>query len=239
MNAMKAPVIVSLALLITFGSTATTVCQAAEQEEEVRAVQDRIYQESHELGVAAGYIPDDDFYEAFPAGGYYWFTFNEHFAWEVVRAQWIFTFDKDLKSDLENEFGVRPSEFAEPKYSIYSHAVFTPFYGKDAVLNRGVVNRETYFLLGGGIVNYENKTSFEDSSSETAPSLSFGVGQKFFLSDNSALNLEIRNITNFREDDTEWRVYLGVSFGFRFNLSARKAYKDPKLEKLNQYLKED
>ena len=143
------------------------------------------------------------------------------------------------ENDLEDEFGVQPSEFAEPKYSIYSHAVFTPFYGKDAVLNRGIVNRETYFLLGGGIVNYDNKKSFEDSSSETAPSLSFGVGQKFFIKENYALNLELRNITNFRDDDTEWRIYLGASFGFRFDLSPRKQQKDPKIEKLNDYLKED
>ncbi len=231
---------VILLTLLLFGAAATcAVCQDSDQEERVHAIQDRIYQKSHELGIAAGYIPDDDFFEAFPVGGYYMFTFNEHISWEVVRAQWIFTNEKDLKSDLEDDFGVRPSEFEEPQWSIYSHAVFTPFYGKDAVLNRGVVNRETYFLLGGGAVNYDNKDNFENSSSETAPSLSFGVGQKFFLGQNSAINVEIRNITNFREDDTEWRVYLGVAFGFRFNLSARKEYKDPKIEKLNEYLKED
>lgn len=236
---MKKLFITLLCLVMIFGSAATAISQDSDQEEKVRAIQHRVYQKSHELGIAAGYIPDDDFYEAFPVGGYYMFTFNEHIAWEVVRAQWMFTNEKDLKSDLENDFGVQPSDFSEPKYSIYSHAVFTPFYGKDAVLNRGVVNRETYFLLGGGIAHFDGKDNFENSSSETAPSLSFGVGQKFFIGESSALNLEIRNITNFREDNTEWRVYLGVSFGFRFNLSARKEQKDPKLEKLNEYLKED
>ena len=236
---MKKFFIVFITLAMVCGYSAKTYCQDSDQQEKVHAIQERIYQKSHEFGIAAGYIPDDNFFEAFPVGAYYMFTFNELFAWEVARAQWIFTTDKDLKNDLEDEFGVRPSEFAEPKYSIYSHAVFTPFYGKDAVLNRGIVNRETYLLLGGGIVNYDNKKSFEDSSSETAPSLSFGVGQKFFIKENYALNLELRNITNFREDETEWRVYLGASFGFRFDLSPRKQKKDPKIEKLNNYLKED
>ena len=236
---MKKLRIVLLSLAVVFGSTSAAICQDADQEEKVSAIQHRVYQKSHELGIAGGYIPDDDFFEAFPVGGYYMFTFNEHVAWEVVRAQWIFTHEKDLKRDLETNFGVRPSEFSEPKYSIYSHAVFTPFYGKDAVFNRGVVNRETYFLLGGGIVSYDNRDNFENSTSEIAPSLSLGIGQKFFLGENSALNLEIRNVTNFRQDDTEWRVYLGVSFGFRFNLTARKKYEDPKIKKLNQYLKED
>jgi len=236
---MKKLVIVFFTLAMMAGFAAKAICQDSDQREKVNAIQERIYQKSHEFGIAAGYIPDENFYEAFPVGTYYMFTFNELFAWEVARAQWIFTSDKDVKNDLENDFGVRPSEFSEPKYSIYSHAVFTPFYGKDAVLNRGIVNRETYFLLGGGIVHYDNKKSFEDSSSETAPSLSFGVGQKFFIKENYALNLELRNITNFRDDNTEWRIYLGLSFGFRFDLSPRKQRKDPKIEKLNHYLKED
>jgi outer membrane beta-barrel protein len=236
---MKKIAIVFLNLVIMSGFAGKAICQDSDQQEKVHAIQERIYQKSHEFGITAGYIPDENYYEAFPVGAYYMFTFNEHFAWEVARAQWIFTSEKDLKKDLEHEFGVRPSEFSEPQYSIYSHAVFTPFYGKDAVLNRGIVNRETYFLLGGGIVNYDNKKSFEDSSSETAPSLSFGLGQKFFIKENYALNLELRNITNFREDDTEWRIYLGASFGFRFDLSPRKKQKDPKIDKLNHYLKED
>ena len=236
---MKNIVVVLLSLLLMCGFAAQAICQESDQQEKVHAIQERIYQKSHEFGIAAGYIPDENYYEAFPVGAYYMFTFNELFAWEVAWAQWIFTSDKDVKNDLENDFGVRPSEFSEPKYSIYSHAVFTPFYGKDAVLNRGIVNRETYFLLGGGIVHYDNKKSFEDSSSETAPSLSFGVGQKFFIKENYALNLELRNITNFRDDNTEWRIYLGLSFGFRFDLSPRKQRKDPKIEKLNHYLKED
>ncbi len=236
---MKKLFIVLLLLVMIFGSATAAICQDSDKEEKVRAIQDRIYHKSHELGIAAGYIPDEDFYEGFPVGAYYMFTFNEHIAWEVARAQWIFNNEKDLKNELENDFGVRSSELSEPKYSIYSHAVFTPFYGKDAVLNRGVVNRETYFLLGGGIVHYNNKDNFENSSSETAPSLSFGVGQKFFIKENYALNLELRSITNFREDDTDWRIYLGASFGFRFDLSPRKQRKDPKIEKLNHYLKED
>ncbi len=236
---MKKLVIVFFTLVMMSGFAATAICQDSDQQEKVHAIQERIYQKSHEFGIAAGYIPDEDFYEGFPVGAYYMFNFNEHFAWEVARAQWIFNNEKDLKNELENDFGVQSSELSEPKYSIYSHAVFTPFYGKDAVLNRGVVNRETYFLLGGGIVHYNNTDNFENSSSETAPSLSFGVGQKFFIKENYALNLELRNITNFREDDTEWRIYLGASFGFRFDLSPRKEKKDPKLDKLNQYLKED
>ena len=122
---------------------------------------------------------------------------------------------------------------------LHSNMVFTPFYGKDAVWNRNVINHQTYFLIGGGVVNYTNEATFQDTSSEIAPSLSLGAGLKIFLKQNYAVNLELRNYTNFREDQTENRFYLGVSFGFRFNLSPRKEEKNLKMERLNYYLKEE
>ena len=39
--------------------------KTSEKEEKVHAIQERIYHKSHELGIAAGYIPDDDFFELF------------------------------------------------------------------------------------------------------------------------------------------------------------------------------
>ena len=87
--------------------------------------------------------------------------------------------DKDLKSDLEEVFGVTPSEFAEPTFMIHSHLLFKPFYGKNAVMNKGVINHETYFFIGGGFVNYEwqypeGSPLNADSPSETVLSASFG-----------------------------------------------------------------
>ena len=88
---MKKIVIVFLNLVFMCGFTANAICQDSDKQEKVHAIQERIYQKSHEFGIAAGYIPDDNFYEAFPVGAYYMFTFNDLFAWEVARAQWIFT----------------------------------------------------------------------------------------------------------------------------------------------------
>ena len=236
---MKKLVVMFLFSVMVLGLAPVAMCQDPGQEEQVDAIQNRLYQRSHEIGLAAGYIPDDNFFEAFPVGGYYMFTFNEHFAWEVARAQWIFTNEKDVKKDLENEFGVQPSEFSEPKYMLHSNLVFTPFYGKDAFFNRKIINHQIFFVVGGGVVHYDNETGFSDTSSETAPSLSLGAGIKFFLSENWAANLDLRNYTNFRENETENRIYLGLGLAYRFDLSPRKKVKDPEMEKLNRYLKDD
>ena len=236
---MKKITAITLFFAMFFGCTGIALGKDPDQEEKVYAVQNKVYHRTHELGIAAGYIPDEDFYEIFPVGGYYMFSFNEHWAWEVVRGQYNLTLEKDLKKELEDKFGVSPSEFSEPKYMAHSNIVYKPFYGKFAFRNRKVVNSETFFLLGGGVVAFENKRNFEESTSELAPSLSLGLGTRFFLSKRWAMNLELRNYTNFREVNTENRFYLGVSFGLRFNLSPRKKDNDPRMEKLNQYLKED
>lgn len=236
---MKNRLAITLTLLMIFGYTGMVWGDDTGQEEKVSAVQNKIYHRSHELGLAAGYIPDDDFYEVFPVGAYYMFSFNEDWAWEVVRAQYNLNIEKDLKKELQDRFGVSPSEFSEPQYMVHSNIVYKPFYGKFAFRNRKVINSETFFVLGGGVASFENKRNFEDSTSEIVPSLSLGLGTRLFLSKSWAMNFELRNYTNFREERTENRFYLGVSIGLRFNLSARKKDRDPRMEKLNQYLKED
>lgn len=227
----------SLVILCSYADAARA--QDGDREEKVFAVQNKVYHRSHELGIAAGYIPDDDFYEVFPVGAYYMFSFNEHWAWEVARFQYALNLEKNLKKDLEDRFGVSPEEFSEPRYLAHSNIVYKPFYGKFAFRNKRIVNSETFFVLGGGVVQFENKRNFEASTSELAPSLSVGLGTRLFLSKSWAMNLELRNYTNFREETTENRFYLGVSFGLRFNLSPRKKDTDPRMEKLNRYLKED
>jgi outer membrane beta-barrel protein len=209
-----------------------------EDAEHVFAIQKKMYHRYHELGLDAGYIPDDDFFEVFPVGLYYNYNFNDLITWQVVRGHWMFTAEKDLKEDLENDFGATPSKFFEPEYAVHSNFMIRPLYGKSAFRNRRIINHETYLYLGGGFVGYDKR--FSDGSSETdiAPSISLGIGQKIFLNEKFCLNVEVRDWINFRDNDTENNFWVGLSLGFRFNLSARKTERDTTVEHLNQYLRE-
>jgi outer membrane beta-barrel protein len=208
---------------------------ASDDEEKVTAIQNRIFYKHHELGVSAGYIADDDFSHVYPIAASYTYNYNEHLSLEVLRFQYMFTQDKDLKAELL-DIGVQPSRYPEQKYAIHSHLIFKPLYGKDAVLNRGIVNHETYVFVGGGVVRYEWIRSYGENETEDAPSLSLGVGMKFFLNQKFCLNVEIRDLMNFREDDTENNVFFGIGIGFRFDLSPRETKEDPTVEKLRNIL---
>jgi outer membrane beta-barrel protein len=214
-------------------------CDTPTDAEKVYAVQNRVFQRDHEIDLYAGYIADDDFFHVYPVGVGYTYHFNEHLAWEVARAQYMFNQDKDLKSTLQTEFNVQPERFPEQKYMVHTHLVYKPLYGKHAYLNRGIINDEIYLFAGPGIVHYEWNYSTGETKSEDDLSLSAGLGMRFFLSEKVCLNFEIRDLYNFRKDDSVNNVYFGLGVGYRFNLAPRKVEEDPTTKKLNKILNEE
>jgi outer membrane beta-barrel protein len=227
-----------LILIIMFLFCGIKVGFGAESNDDghVYAIQERVFHRYHEIGLSLGYIPDDDFYNVYPVGVDYTFNFDDYLAWEVLRAEMMLTQEKDLKGKLESSFGVTPSEFSEPKYMIHTSLVLKPFYGKEAVWNRSIVNHESYFFLGGGMINYERQFSYGEPADEDALSINLGFGTRYFLSKSLCVNFEIRDLISFREEKTDNNIFLGISLGFRFNLSPRKADRDQTLDKLKDYL---
>ncbi len=233
---MKQIVVAGIVFFITSIFGQPGLCAENHEKEKVSAVQNRIFNSSHELDLNIGYIPDDDFFNVYPIGVGYTFHFNEDIAWEVARAQYMINTDKDLKNTLRNDFDVQPEQFPEQKFMFHTHFVYKPLYGKHAVLNRGIVNNEIYLFAGPGMVNYEWEYSTGETVSENVFSISFGAGLKYFISERWCLNFEVRDLMNFREDNTENNIYLGIGVGFRFDLSPRKVKEDPTLKKLKSIL---
>ena len=234
---MKVFQMLILVTLLIVGMADNGFSEVQNQEGHVSAIQNRVFHRSHEITLGSGFISNDDFYNVFPVSLGYTLHFNELFAWEVARGHYIFNREKDLKQDLEDDFGVTPTVIREPKYAIHSHLVVKPLYGKDIFRDRSVINHETYLFAGGGAVIYEKQFSVGDPENEIAPSVSIGAGQKIFINKNIALNIELRDWMNFRGDKTINNFWFGFSLGYRFNLSARKAEKDETIEKLKEYLR--
>jgi outer membrane beta-barrel protein len=213
-------------------------CDDSQGDEEVFAVQNRVFHRNHEIDLSVGYIADDEYYTVFPVSLGYTFSFNENWSWEVGRFQYFFNQDRNLQEDLINDFGAQTEYFSEPKYMANTHLVFKPLYGKSAVMNRSVVNHETYFFAGPGVTRYEREFSNGDTETEDAVNASFGAGFRYFLSQRYCLNFEIRDIVSFRDENTENNLYFGIGLGWRFNLSPRKVEEDPTAKKLDKILKE-
>lgn len=236
---MKKISIFCFILLLLITSAKTGDCAESKDDAQVNAIQNRVFHRNHEIDLSFGYIPNDDFYHVFPVGIGYIYNFSNYLSWEVAKGEYLLTQEKDLKKDLENEFGVTPSAFVEPQYMISSNLLIKPFYGKKAFFNRGIINQESYILLGGGLISSERQFSYGEPESETAYSVNVGIGTKYFLGKNLCINLELRDMIQIKDSNTENRIYLGIGLGFRFNLRARKAQEDETIQKLKKYLNED
>lgn len=214
----------------------------AVMEEPVFAIQEKVFHKYHELSVLTGYNGGEDFYHIYPLGLSYTFHFDDHISWEVARFYANFTVEKALLENLLNDFGRAPEQgsFYEPKYQLVSHLVIRPFYGKDAVLNKHILNHETYFLMGGGIEMYSENFAGDAISPKdnVAGIISLGAGIKYFINEDFNVAFEVRDYVTFRDDPVNI-VWFGINFGFRFNLGSRPSYSDETLDILEGYLKDE
>ncbi|MBT8342543.1 MAG: outer membrane beta-barrel domain-containing protein [Desulfatitalea sp.] len=233
--------IYAIAIGIFFGGQSAWCADKGrvENEEKVAAVQNRIFHKNHELAASVGYIADDPFFIIYPVSIGYTYNLSQAWGWEVARLQYFFNQERGLLKELKQPpFNVQPERFQEPIYMVNSHAVWRPFYGKSALLNRWVVNHETYLFAGPGLTRYETKYSFGQSTTEDAINISGGFGLKFFVNRKFCVNLEFRDIYNLRNDGGENNIYFGIGLGWRFNLTPRKVQEDPTLKKLDRILSE-
>ncbi len=226
-------------ILILLAWTSVGLCKEANDKALVYATQNRVFHKPHEVGFFAGYVADNDIYNPFPIGISYTFNKGYNFAWEVVRGEFMVNREKDLKGILENVYFLTPSEFTEPKYSIYSNFIWKPMYGKEAFRNKRILNHESYFLIGGGIAAEERLRPYEAAVTENSQVVSVGFGTKYFIGKNLCLNLEIRDLIKIKEDRTENNIYFGITLGWRFNLRARMAEEDQTIKKIKEYLNKD
>lgn len=235
--------VISLMLVTLFLVTLEQgFCAETLMEEPVFAIQEKVFHKYHELAVLTGYNGGEDFYHIYPLGLAYTFHFDDHISWEVARFYANFTMEKAILENLLTDFGHAPeqSSFIEPKYQLVSHLVVRPFYGKDAVLNKYILNHETYFMLGAGIEMYTENYAGDDVPDDNKVSgvLSMGVGIKYFVNEDMNIAFEIRDYVSFRDNEPVNIMWFGVNLGFRFNLGSRPSYSDETLDILDGYLKE-
>lgn len=233
--------VISLILVILFLVTIGHAYSAeSEADEPVFAIQEKIFHKYHELAFVTGYNGGEDFYQVYPLGIAYTFHFNDNISWEVARVYMNYTTKKDILNKLLDDFGAAPVSFYEPKYQILTHLVVRPFYGKDAVINKAILNHETYFYMGGGFDFYTENFSdgFTAGKNKTSQIISSGAGIKYFINQDFDIAFEVRDFITYRGGDMVNTVWFGVNLGFRFNMGARQSYSDETISILNGYLKD-
>lgn len=156
---------------IAFAQVAPT--EELENPGTVSAVQERNFRMNHELALGVGVLPLDAFYKGLSVQLGYTYHFSDSFAWQVGRGLYSYNLNTGLRNQLERDFAVLPTQFEEVQYMVGSDLVWTPLYGKGAILNRKVAWFEGFLVAGGSALKLT--TGFR-------PAINIGVGARLFTS---------------------------------------------------------
>ena len=88
---------------------------------------------------------------------------------------------------LKTDFGLDFSRVPYPEYSLMADYNYKLYYGKLSVTKNGVINTSIYTSASAGTIKYVHKSY---------PMMAVGVGERFYLTDNFALKVDLRMFVN-------------------------------------------
>jgi outer membrane beta-barrel protein len=144
---------------------------------------------NHELSLGLGVLPADAYYKGYYAGLSYTYHFSDSFAWQVGRGGYSYNVKTSLRRQLERDFGVAPTNTAfedEVEWMVGSDLMFSPFYGKTAILNSKVIHFEAFLLGGASIFKLNHEGGFR-------PGANLGLAIRVFKSDTVSFRLRKAN----------------------------------------------
>ncbi|MCA9665869.1 MAG: outer membrane beta-barrel domain-containing protein [Myxococcales bacterium] len=171
-----------------------------DEQDDLPAVQNRLYRNQHEFSVGAGVLPIDAFYKGFSVSGGYGWHITDLFAVEG-RFYYMFNFKTSLREDLENNFNIPTSRFDELRWYGQLGLLFKPLYGKLSLLNDSLVYGELYFSVHAAVAQMEGGRATDTEPQGKGQRLAFGGAPGFGL-----------------------RGYLSKYFSARFDMQAMLLY---------------
>ncbi|MCP3105573.1 outer membrane beta-barrel domain-containing protein [Myxococcus sp. K15C18031901] len=202
-------------LLLSFLAPGLALAQAEALENPgtVSAIQERQYRMHHELLLGVGVLPADAYYKGFIGTVGYTYHFSDTFAWQVGRGSYSYNVNTSLRTQLERDFEVSPTDTAfqdEIQWMVGSDLIWSPLYGKLAVLNSSVLHFEAFLLGGGTVVKTERQDGFR-------PAVNLGLGVRLFSGKTVSFRLDVTNNVVFAGASRIINVpvvQLGTSFNF-------------------------
>ncbi len=183
----------------------------------VVAVQNRKYYLNKGVTLNFGYLPLDSFTKGLTAGASYAYYFSDFTAWEILNVNYVASIDTQLKNDLITTYQVKPVSIPDfMQYYVTSNILYTPFYNKSLLFNKSIVWGETTFLAGAGVGAFK--------TSGMAPLMNLGLILKYFISEKTSMNLDVREHIAFVGGTNGVQGILYIGLGYAFQLGDNKPH---------------
>ena len=140
--------------------------------------------EKMEVGLVGGAALNEPFFGPFNFGGSFSYNMSEE---QAVHVSFNYFLDKDstFKQQLEADDLIVLEGAPRTEFMLLADFQYSPFYGKMSLTKNGTSNFHLFFLGGGGLTSI---------GGELNPTLSLGLGQKFYFSRSVALRFDLRGL---------------------------------------------
>ena len=165
---------------------------------DIRIVQKQIYQKAGRLecGAFVGWMPFDTFTTTPVAGLQGRMHLSESFAAELSVTGGYSLKNANFKLLEGPAYGITPDAYRFMT-SVVADAQWSPIYGKMNWRGKKIVHYDTYGLAGAGLS--VEQSMLPDQSMAFPPTVAVGAGMRFFLSQKSALRVQIRDDVLFEK----------------------------------------
>jgi outer membrane beta-barrel protein len=148
-----------------------------------RNIQDK---ETFDVGLFGGFAITEPISNTSKYGISLNYHFSEAHSLGLLWAKNSSGLSKDAEG-LKNDFGLDFTRAPFPEYNLLADYNYKLFYGKLSVTKSGVTNTSIYVSAVAGITKYVHKSY---------PTLGFGMGEKFYITNNLALKIDLRFLIN-------------------------------------------
>ncbi|MDR3607070.1 MAG: hypothetical protein P4M08_06795 [Oligoflexia bacterium] len=139
---------------------------------------------TNEIGLGVGIYPFDAYYYGLSVNGGYTFHINRNFAWEVINAQYFYSFQKNLTTELADKYSVGPQTIPTLTYIVSTGGEYSFSYGKSVLFESFIRYFRTSALFGIGVVK---RTDLNSASGN------FGLKFEMFTSGRFSWKFEARD----------------------------------------------
>ncbi len=161
------------------------------KDSKMGVVQNRLYSKEKRfaLGLLGGVSMADPFLSIKTLGGTFGYHFSEFIGVSLVGWKNFVSASSALKTAVEQD---KDQNTVEPYGYIGAEGLGSIMYGKLSLLGQKIIYYDMHLSIGAGMTFFESHRAGGDKSASSV-SGTWGIGQRFYLTDNFSLRMDYRN----------------------------------------------
>jgi hypothetical protein len=160
---------------------------------------------AQQLDFGLSLFPLDPYYNGFAIDVGYSHYYSKTFFWQILNADYVYTVDKGLSSQLAQNYGVNPQSIERLNYLFTSNLGYVHAYGKFIFAKQYIRYFRSSVLIG---------PAFVASNQEASIGINLGWRFEVFVNNDFSWQLQLRDIYVPSNIGNNLAFVLGTAYGF-------------------------